>query len=152
MDKSPSILVSGTTVAMDIWELKQPRRLRKVKHHICAMGTILQLLLFAVKSNNCKIEPLAFYNVDKLHYWWERCRLIYRKWKIYCSVFTLSLKPKIWKFHFVVFAVAVVFAHGSLLKLVANIHVLGIKVSFNLGREWFTDSRDYSCTLKSIMP
>ena len=57
-------------MAMDIWELKQPRRLRKVKHHICAMGTILQLLLFAVKSNNCKIERLAFYKVDKLHYWW----------------------------------------------------------------------------------
>ena len=56
---------------MDIRKLKQPRLLRNVKRHICAMVTILQLLLFAVKSNNCKIERLLFYTVDKLHYWWN---------------------------------------------------------------------------------
>ena len=48
----------------------------------------------------------TFYIIHELRYKWIGRRADqwskYREWKIYCYVFTLLLKPKIWKFHVVV--------------------------------------------------
>ena len=66
------------------WQLK-----RHSKINIWEMMTFLWLLL-----------PCIFYcwqsMLQKRHY------STWREWKIYCCVFTSSLKPYIWKFHFVI--------------------------------------------------
>ena len=77
-------------------KFKQQWRQRQWKRHlkinIWEMVTILLLFLTTLIFDKAHGK----WNLQKHH--WSK----YREWKICCCVFTLSLKPWIWKFHVVI--------------------------------------------------